>query len=83
MVDGYRLVRVSAILGRGTWRCLLKKLSRITIESSAQEEIRRLASDRDPRHPDAASSISAGLSIVGKIVGHGSVTVASYGPRSL
>lgn len=48
------------------------------IVASAQEEIRRLASDRDPRHPDAASSISAGLSIVGKIVGHGSVTVFGH-----
>jgi cytoskeletal protein CcmA (bactofilin family) len=46
--------------------------------ASAQEEIRRLARDRDPRHPDAASSIGAGLSIVGKIVGHGSVTVFGH-----
>jgi cytoskeletal protein CcmA (bactofilin family) len=48
------------------------------VVASAQEEIRRLARDRDPRHPDAASSISAGLSIVGKIVGHGSVTVFGH-----
>jgi cytoskeletal protein CcmA (bactofilin family) len=48
------------------------------IVASAQEEIRRLARDRDPRHPDAASSISAGLSIIGKIVGHGSVTVFGH-----
>jgi cytoskeletal protein CcmA (bactofilin family) len=48
------------------------------IVASAQEEIRRLARDRDPRHPDAASSISAGLSIVGKIVGHGAVTVFGH-----
>ena len=43
--------------------------------ASAQEEIRRLARDRDPRHPEAASSISSGLSIVGKIVGHGALTI--------
>ncbi|MGB8628122.1 MAG: polymer-forming cytoskeletal protein [Xanthobacteraceae bacterium] len=48
------------------------------IVASTQEEISRLARDRDPRHPDAASSISAGLSIVGKIVGHGSVTVFGH-----
>jgi cytoskeletal protein CcmA (bactofilin family) len=48
------------------------------IVASAQEEIRRLARERDPRHPDAASSISAGLSIVGKIVGHGAVTVFGH-----
>jgi cytoskeletal protein CcmA (bactofilin family) len=45
------------------------------VVASAQEEIRRLARDRDPRHPDAASSISSGLSIVGKIVGHGALTI--------
>jgi cytoskeletal protein CcmA (bactofilin family) len=48
------------------------------VVASAQEDIRRLARDRDPRHPDAASSISAGLSIVGKIVGHGAVTVFGH-----
>jgi cytoskeletal protein CcmA (bactofilin family) len=48
------------------------------IVASTQEEISRLARDRDPRHPDAASSISAGLSIVGKIVGHGAVTVFGH-----
>jgi len=46
--------------------------------ASAQEEISRSARDRDPRHPDAASSISAGLSIVGKIVGQDSVTVFGH-----
>jgi len=48
------------------------------IVASAQEEISHLARDHDPRHPDAASSISAGLSIVGKIVGHGSVTLFGH-----
>jgi cytoskeletal protein CcmA (bactofilin family) len=46
--------------------------------ASAQEEIRRLASDRDPRHPDAASSISSGLTIVGKIIGHGTLTIFGH-----
>jgi len=34
-----------------------------------------LAGDRDPQHPEAASSISSGLSIVGKIIGHGALTI--------
>jgi cytoskeletal protein CcmA (bactofilin family) len=45
------------------------------VVASAQEEIRRSARDRDARHPEAASSISAGLTIVGKIVGHGALTI--------
>jgi cytoskeletal protein CcmA (bactofilin family) len=46
--------------------------------ASAQEEIRRLAHGRDARHPEAASSISSGLSIVGQIVGHGAVTIFGH-----
>ena len=38
------------------------------VVTRAQEEIRR---DRDARHPEEASSISSGLSIVGKIIGRG------------
>jgi cytoskeletal protein CcmA (bactofilin family) len=34
-----------------------------------------VARDRDARHPEAASSISSGLTIVGKIVGHGALTI--------
>ena len=45
------------------------------VVASAQEEIRRLAGDRDPRHPEEASSISSGLSIVGKIIGRGALTI--------
>jgi cytoskeletal protein CcmA (bactofilin family) len=46
------------------------------VVASAQDEIRRLAgADRDARHPEAASSISSGLSIVGKIIGHGALTI--------
>ena len=48
--------------------------------ASTQEETRRsetghLTRDRDARHPEEASSISSGLSIVGKIVGRGALTV--------
>jgi len=44
--------------------------------ASAQEEIRRLsARDGDTLKPEATSSISSGLSIVGKIVGHGALTI--------
>jgi cytoskeletal protein CcmA (bactofilin family) len=48
------------------------------VVASTQEEIRRLARDRDARHPEAASSISSGLSIVGKIIGHGAVTIFGH-----
>jgi cytoskeletal protein CcmA (bactofilin family) len=48
------------------------------VVASAQEQIRRLAGDRDARHPEAASSISSGLTIVGKIVGHGAVTIFGH-----
>ena len=41
------------------------------VVASAQEEIRRLTRDGDARHPEEASSISSGLSIVGKIIGRG------------
>ena len=47
---------------------------------AAQEEYHRLvgARDRDARHPEAASSISSGISIVGKIVGRGAVTIFGH-----
>ena len=46
------------------------------IIASAQEEIRRLAARYgDASKPEAASSISAGLSIVGKIVGRGALAI--------
>jgi hypothetical protein len=41
----------------------------------AQDEIRRLAGNGNALHPEAASSISSGLSIVGKIIGHGALTI--------
>jgi len=45
------------------------------VVASAQEDIRRLARDVNAAQPEAASSISSGLSIVGKIVGHGALTI--------
>ena len=40
-----------------------------------QEDIRRLARDVNAAQPEAASSISSGLSIVGKKVGRGALTI--------
>jgi cytoskeletal protein CcmA (bactofilin family) len=48
------------------------------VVASAQEAIRRLAGDRDARHPEEGSSISAGLSIVGKIIGYGALTIFGH-----
>ncbi|MGB7886655.1 MAG: hypothetical protein WBL55_09620, partial [Xanthobacteraceae bacterium] len=48
------------------------------VVASAQEEVRRLARDDDGLQPEAASSISSGLSIVGKIVGHGALTIFGH-----
>jgi cytoskeletal protein CcmA (bactofilin family) len=45
------------------------------VVASAQDEIRRLAGNGNTLHPEAASSISPGLSIVGKIIGHGALTI--------
>ena len=44
------------------------------VVASAQEEIRRLSRGRDASQPQSASSISSGLSIVGKIIGRGALT---------
>jgi hypothetical protein len=43
--------------------------------ASAQEEIRRLARDGNALQPEAASSINSGLSIIGKIIGQGALTI--------
>jgi len=43
--------------------------------ASAQEEIRRMAHNGNASRPEAASSISSGLSIVGKITGQGALTI--------
>jgi cytoskeletal protein CcmA (bactofilin family) len=48
------------------------------VVASTQEEIRRLGRDGNALHPEAASSISSGLSIVGKIVGHGALTIFGH-----
>ena len=45
------------------------------IVASTQEEIRQLARDGNALQSEAASSISSGLSIIGKIVGHGALTI--------
>ena len=45
------------------------------IVASAQEEIRRLGRDGNALQSEAASSISSGLSIVGKITGYGALTI--------
>src|SRR3974377_2016342 len=37
-----------------------------------------LAGAPDPRHPEEASSISSGLSIVGKIIGRGALTIFGH-----
>ena len=42
------------------------------------EEIRRLARDGNALQSEAASSISSGLSIVGKIIGHGALTIFGH-----
>jgi cytoskeletal protein CcmA (bactofilin family) len=44
--------------------------------ASTQDEIRRLARNSNATlQPEAASSINSGLSIVGKITGHGALTI--------
>jgi cytoskeletal protein CcmA (bactofilin family) len=48
------------------------------VVASAQEEIRRLARDGDALRPEATSSISSGLSIVGKIIGRGALTIFGH-----
>ena len=45
------------------------------IVASAQDEIRRMSRNGNGQQSEAASSISSGLSIVGKIVGHGALTI--------
>jgi cytoskeletal protein CcmA (bactofilin family) len=48
------------------------------IVASTQEEIRRLARDGNALQPEAASLISSSLSIVGKIIGHGALTIFGH-----
>jgi cytoskeletal protein CcmA (bactofilin family) len=48
------------------------------IVAFTQEEIRRLARDGNALQSEAASSISSGLSIVGKIIGHGALTIFGH-----
>ena len=70
------LLATSAILGRGDMVFAKEAGSRNDrIVASTQEEIRRLARDGNALQSEAASSISSGLSIIGKIVGHGALTI--------
>jgi cytoskeletal protein CcmA (bactofilin family) len=48
------------------------------VVASAQEEIRRLSRGGDALRPEAASSISSGLSIIGKIIGRGALTIFGH-----
>jgi cytoskeletal protein CcmA (bactofilin family) len=48
------------------------------VVTSAQEEIRRLSRSGDASPPETASSISSGLSIVGKIIGRGALTIFGH-----
>ena len=48
------------------------------VVASAQQEIRRLGGDGNALQPEAASSISSGLSIVGKIIGQGALTIFGH-----
>src|SRR6516162_7954240 len=45
------------------------------VVASAQREIRALVGDGSALQPEAASSISSGLSIIGKIIGQGALTI--------
>jgi len=48
------------------------------IVASTPEAIRRLARTGDALQSEAASSISSGLTIVGKIIGHGALTIFGH-----
>src|SRR6516165_6889462 len=70
------LLATSTILGRGDMVFAKEAGSRNDrIVASTQEEIRRLARDGNALQSEAASSISSSLSIIGKIVGHGALTI--------
>jgi cytoskeletal protein CcmA (bactofilin family) len=49
------------------------------VVESAQDEIRRLSRDGGaPLQPEEATSLSSGLSIVGKIIGRGALTIFGH-----
>src|SRR6516162_7690955 len=69
----------SAVLGRGDMVVAKEAGSRNDrIVASTQEEIRRLARGGNALQSEAASSISSGLSIIGKIIGHGALTIFGH-----
>jgi cytoskeletal protein CcmA (bactofilin family) len=48
------------------------------VVASAQDEIRRLSRDGGALQPAEATSLSSGLSIVGKIIGRGTLTIFGH-----
>ena len=48
------------------------------VVASAQDEIRRLSRDGGALQPEEATSLSSGLSIVGKIIGRGALTIFGH-----
>jgi cytoskeletal protein CcmA (bactofilin family) len=48
------------------------------VVASAQNEIRRLSRDGGAQQPEEAASLSAGLTIVGKIIGRGALTIFGH-----
>jgi cytoskeletal protein CcmA (bactofilin family) len=55
----------------------IRRLAR-GVDASAQEQIRRLARDGNATQPQEASSVSLGLSIVGKITGYGALIIFGH-----
>ena len=48
------------------------------VVASAQDEIRRLSRDGGALQPEESTSLSSGLSIVGKIIGRGALTIFGH-----
>ena len=48
------------------------------VVASAQDEIRRLSRDGGALRPEEAASLSSGLTIVGKIIGRGALTIFGH-----
>jgi cytoskeletal protein CcmA (bactofilin family) len=48
------------------------------VVASAQDEIRRLSRDGGALRPEEAASLSSGLTIIGKIIGRGALTIFGH-----
>jgi cytoskeletal protein CcmA (bactofilin family) len=48
------------------------------VVASAQDEIRRLSRDGGTLQPEEVASLSSGLTIVGKIIGRGALTIFGH-----